>query len=65
VTQYSRQFSEAIEVQLKDNLLKTIIYESVKYKEARALGQFIQEYSAVHAEPYTELLDEIIERVAK
>jgi chromosome partitioning protein len=63
VTAYSKQFSEAIERQMKDRLFETIIYESVKYKEARALGQFIQEYSAVHAEPYTALLDEIIERV--
>lgn len=63
VTQYSKQFSEVIEGMLKDTLLNTIIYESVKYKEARALGQFIQEYSATHAEPYTALLDEIEDRI--
>lgn len=63
VTSYSKQFSEIVEGILKDNLLETIIYESVKYKEARATANFIQDYSKEHAEPYIRIFDEMLKRM--
>lgn len=60
---FSRQFTEVTEEELQDNLFTTIIYDSVKYKEAGAMHTTIQEYSKSHAEPYKELYYETIQRI--
>ena len=45
------------------HLFKTIIYSSVKYKEAATYNQTIQEYNKKKAEPYVDLYYEIIKRM--
>jgi chromosome partitioning protein len=63
VTTFTKQFSEVMERNYENKLFNTIIYDSVKYKEARATKNFIQDYSREHAEPYAILYDEIISRI--
>lgn len=60
---FSKDFNEVIEEQFKEEAFNTIIYNSVKYKEAVAYNKTIQEYSQDHAEPYIRLVDEIVKRV--
>jgi chromosome partitioning protein len=62
-TVFSKQFKEVTEESLQDKLFETIIYDSVKYKEATALNTTIQEYSQKHAKPYNKLYNEIIKRI--
>lgn len=60
---FNRQFSEVVEDELKNKLFKTVIYDSVKYKEASAMHSTIQQYSKSHAQPYKELYYEILDRI--
>lgn len=62
-TIFNKQFDEVVQEELKDSLLKTIIYDSVKYKEATALHKVIQDYSSHHSKPYKDLYYEIISRI--
>ena len=62
-TIFSKQFDEVVEEELNDKLFKTIIYNSVKYKEASALHKTIQEYSSIHSKPYANLYSELIDRI--
>ncbi len=62
-TIFNKQFDEVVEEELKGSLLKTIIYDSVKYKEATALHKVIQDYSLIHSKAYRELYYEIISRI--
>ncbi|MFT5875902.1 MAG: chromosome partitioning protein [Clostridium sp.] len=62
-TVFSRQFTEVTEEVLKDNIFDTIIFDSVKYKEATAMNKTIQEYSDKHAKAYTDLYYEILKRI--
>jgi chromosome partitioning protein len=62
---FSRQFTEVVEEELKDNLLKTVIYDSVKYKEASALHTTIQRYSKKHSCVYKDLYYELINKIGK
>lgn len=61
-TIFNKQFDEVVQEELKNSLLNTIIYDSVKYKEAAAMHKVIQDYSAAHGKVYTELYYEIMER---
>jgi chromosome partitioning protein len=63
-TIFNKQFDEVVQEELKDKLLKTIIYDSVKYKEATALHKVIQDYSSFHGKPYIELYYEIIKKLS-
>ena len=60
---FTRQLNEVVEDSLELALFKTIIYDSVKYKEATLLNQTIQEYSPTHAKVYSDLIKEIKERM--
>lgn len=60
---FNRQFDEVLQEELKDKLFNTIIYDSVKYKEAAALHKTIQAYNKAYSKPYSELYHEIIKRI--
>lgn len=62
-TSFTKQFSEVLEENYGDKLFTTSIPESIKYKEAIAVGQFIQEYSKEHAQPYEKIVCEILEKL--
>lgn len=62
-TIFSRQMNEVITDELKADVFDTMIYNSVKYKEATAMNKTIQEYSNKYAEPYKKLIYEIIKRM--
>lgn len=62
-TIFSKQFTEVTEEELNDKLLNTIVYNSVKYKEAIAMHKTIQEYSKKYAEPYKAIYNEIEKRI--
>lgn len=62
-TTFTKQFSEITEENYADKLFKTIIYDTIRYKEAAAFNKTIQEYSAEYSEPYIELLNEIENRI--
>lgn len=63
VTTFSKQFSEVMQENYEDILFKTIIYDSVKYKESRSFGKFIQDYSKEHSKVYKTLLGEILTKI--
>lgn len=65
VTSFSKQFSEIMQAKYADTLFDAIVYDSVKYKEARAMKKFIQDYSKEHAEVYKNIFDEILARLSK
>lgn len=64
-TTYVKQFNQVLANNLGNTLFDSIVYSSTKYVEASAVHQFIQEYSAEHSEPYTSLVNEIIERIGE
>lgn len=63
VTTFTKQFSEVMERNYEGKLFESIVYDSIKYKEARAVKKFIQEYSKEHAEVYERLYEELISRI--
>jgi chromosome partitioning protein len=58
-TIFTKQMSDITEKTIKDRLFKTIIRDSIKYKESAAKNKPIQEYNNKASEPYTNLLHEI------
>lgn len=62
-TRFSHQFNEAVEKCYEGDLLETIIYNSVRYKEAATEGKAICEFNKACAKPYTELKEEILKRM--
>lgn len=62
-TIFSKQLNEVITDEYKDDTFDTIIYNSVKYKEATTMNKTIQEYSSKYAEPYKKLYYEILKRM--
>lgn len=62
-TIFSKQLNEVVMDELKSDIFNTIIYNSVKYKEASAMNKTIQEYNKKQAEPYKNLYYEIIKRM--
>ena len=63
-TIFGKQLLEVAEEALKDKLFKTIVYDSVKYKEASVMHKTIQRYApkSTHAKAYEGLYYEILER---
>ncbi|MCY6372768.1 ParA family protein [Clostridium ganghwense] len=64
-TLFSKQFIEVVDEELNEKVFDTIIYDSVKYKEATAMHKTIQEYSKKHSKPYKDLYYEMLERIDK
>lgn len=62
-TIFSKQLNEVITDEYKEDIFETIIYNSVKYKEAVTMNKTIQEYDVKHAEPYNALYYEILNRL--
>jgi chromosome partitioning protein len=62
-TLFSRQLNEVITDEFKEDTFDTIIYNSVKYKEATTMNKTIQEYSNKYADPYKKLYYELIKRM--
>ena len=62
-TLFSKQISEVVSEQYKDKLFTSIIYNSIKYKEAVADNKTIQEYNEKYAEPYENLYYEILSKL--
>lgn len=62
-TRFTKDFNQVLETNFKDDVFNTIIYNSIKYKEASALHKTIQDYDKKHAEPYKELVKEIEKRL--
>ncbi|OAA86339.1 ParA family protein [Clostridium coskatii] len=62
-TVFNKQLNEVLEDELKDNLFKTIIFDSVKYKEATALHKTIQDYNIKYSKPFNDLYYELINRI--
>lgn len=62
-TIFSRQMNEVIEESFQKDLFETIIYNSIKYVEAIATGNTIQNYNNKWSEPYKKLYYEIVERI--
>lgn len=63
VSRFGKQFRQVSEEIVKEDIFKTIVYRSVKYKEATTNHMLIQEHSAKYAEPYTSLVTEIMKRI--
>ena len=64
-TNFDKQFLEVVEEELGDKLFNTIIYRSIRYKEAATAHKTIQKYDKVCAEPYDELYTEVMNRLVK
>lgn len=62
VSRFTKSFNEVLEENFSEDLLQTIVYNSVKYKEAVALHQTIQDYNKKAAKPYENLVKEIEKR---
>jgi chromosome partitioning protein len=62
LSNYGKQFNNVLTDVLTSELFDTVVYRSVKYKEATAKHKLIQDYSNEHAEPYIRLVDEILQR---
>lgn len=62
-TIFSKQINEVIDEEFEKDIFKTIIYNSVKYKEAATYNKTIQEYNKKQAEPYKNLYYEVIKRM--
>lgn len=60
---FGKQFREVTEEVLKDKLFDTIIYDSIKYKEATALGKTIQEHDKKSAKDFNKLYYEIMQKI--
>lgn len=62
-TIFTKQFVDVTEKTIKEKLFKTIVKDSVKYKEAVTKNKTIQEYNNRASEVYSKLLEEINERL--
>lgn len=62
-TVFSNQLNEVLVDELNEDLFKTIVPHSVKYKESVAMNKTIQEYNKPYAAPYKNLYKEIIDRI--
>lgn len=61
LSRFTKDFNKTVEENLQDILLNTIIFNSIKYKEASALHKTIQEHSKEHAEVFSNLCNEILD----
>lgn len=62
-TTFTKDFNSVLEELLAERLFRTIIPDSVKFKEAAAMHTTIQEYNKAFAKSYNELYQEVKERV--
>ena len=62
-TSFSKQISEVVSEQFEEDLFTSIVYNSIKYKEAVADNKTIQEYNSKYAEPYENLYYEILSKL--
>lgn len=62
-TRFTNDFNQVVKEAYQDDLFETIIYRSIRYKEAAAEGKAICEFNAVAAKPYTTLKEEILKRM--
>lgn len=62
-TIFSKQINEVVTEEFKEDLFKTIIYNSVKFKEATTMNKTMQEYNSKYAQPYKDLYYELIKRI--
>lgn len=60
---FTKQFQEITDEIFKDKCFSTIIPESVKFKEAAAKNQTIQEYDKKIAEPFEDLYHEMLNKL--
>jgi chromosome partitioning protein len=59
-TVFTKQFNEVAVEKLSDSLLKTIIPDSVKYKECSAMNMLMCDYNKEYNKPYENVLNEIL-----
>lgn len=64
-TVFSREFGEVLEGAYDNELFNTIIFDSVKYKEATANNLLIQDHNTKFAKPYDDLAKEILNRIGE
>lgn len=64
-SKFTKDFNITVEEILKDVLLQTIIFNSIKYKEASALHTTIQQHSKEHSKVFTSLTKEILDKFLK
>ena len=62
-TIFSKQINEVITEEFKEDIFETIIYNSVKFKEATTMNKTMQEYNSKYAKPYKDLYYELIKRI--
>lgn len=62
-TTFTKDFNSVLEEAFSERLFKTIIPDSVKFKEAAAMHQSITEYNKQVAKVYEDLYEEIKERI--
>lgn len=61
-SKFTKDFNITVQESLKDVLLETIIFNSIKYKEASALHTTIQEHSKEHSKVFKNLAEEILDK---
>ena len=62
ISKFTKDFNKTVQESLKDVLLETIIFNSIKYKEASALHTTIQEHSKEHSKVFKNLAEEILDK---
>lgn len=62
-SKFTKDFNKTVEESFKDILFNTIIFNSIKYKEASALHTTIQEHSKEHSKVFEDLVYEILEKI--
>lgn len=62
-TIFTKDFNSVLEEVFAEKLFTTTIPDSVKFKEAAAMNQSIQEYHKQTSKVYSELYNEVIERI--
>ncbi len=60
---FTKDFNSVLEELFEDKLFKTIIPDSIKYKEVSAVHETIQDYDKKAASFYEELYKEVTERI--
>ncbi len=62
-SKFTKDFNITVQESLKDVLLETIIFNSIKYKEASALHTTIQQHSKEHSKVFTDLTNEVLDKI--
>lgn len=64
-TRFTTQLNEVLEEAFGKSIFDTIIFDSVKFKEAATMHQSLQQYNKKSASVYEDLYKEIIQRMEK